>query len=57
VQPDDGLMGGLVRRVELQPAARVPGRALQLAERELTRLDEAITIYDSEESALNGVVR
>ncbi|HJY71176.1 MAG TPA: STAS domain-containing protein [Streptosporangiaceae bacterium] len=24
---------------------------------ELTRLDEAITIYDSEESALNGVVR
>jgi anti-sigma B factor antagonist len=24
---------------------------------ELTRLDEAITIYDSEESALNGVAR
>jgi anti-sigma B factor antagonist len=24
---------------------------------ELTRLDEAITIYDNEESALNGVVR
>jgi anti-anti-sigma regulatory factor len=24
---------------------------------ELTRLDEAITIYDSEESALDGVVR
>lgn len=24
---------------------------------ELTRLDEAITIYDSEESALNGVVK
>ena len=24
---------------------------------ELTRLDEAITIYDSEESALNGAAR
>ena len=31
VQPDDRLVGGFVQRVELQPAAGVPGRPLQRA--------------------------
>ncbi len=31
VQPDDRLVGGFVQRIELQPAPRMPGRALQIA--------------------------
>jgi len=40
------------------PAARAYGLSEHYREIfELTRLDEAITIYDNEESALNGAVR
>jgi hypothetical protein len=34
VQLDDDLVGGLVQRVELQPATGVPGRAVEVAVRD-----------------------